>query len=75
MTLKNTTDKPVGFKFKTNAPTRYSVKPVVGVVAKDGDVEIMGALIVILFVYRSIRWRKSEGTSSKRLFFFIHLNS
>jgi hypothetical protein len=30
-------DSPIGFKFKTNAPDRYSVRPVMGVLSPDGE--------------------------------------
>ncbi|KAK3845433.1 MAG: hypothetical protein J3R72DRAFT_435790 [Linnemannia gamsii] len=38
--LKNLSSSPVGYKFKTNAPMKYSVKPVLGVLAPDESVKI-----------------------------------
>ncbi|KAG0002779.1 hypothetical protein BGZ80_000947 [Entomortierella chlamydospora] len=38
--LKNLSSTPVGFKFKTNAPTKYSVKPVLGVVSPGETVKV-----------------------------------
>ncbi|KAG0304614.1 hypothetical protein BGZ97_001398 [Linnemannia gamsii] len=38
--LKNLSSSPVGYKFKTNAPIKYSVKPVLGVLAPDESVKI-----------------------------------
>ncbi|KAF9090079.1 hypothetical protein BGX23_006227 [Mortierella sp. AD031] len=38
--LKNVSSSPVGYKFKTNAPMKYSVKPVLGVLAPDESVKI-----------------------------------
>ncbi|KAF9578459.1 hypothetical protein BGW38_005721, partial [Lunasporangiospora selenospora] len=38
--LKNTSQAFVGYKFKTNAPLRYSVKPVLGVLAAGQSVEV-----------------------------------
>jgi hypothetical protein len=42
--LKNLSSSPVGYKFKTNAPIKYSVKPVLGVLAPDESVKIFGKL-------------------------------
>ncbi|KAI8600343.1 hypothetical protein EDD21DRAFT_354635 [Dissophora ornata] len=38
--IKNLLQTPVGYKFKTNAPLRYSVKPVLGVLAPGQSVEV-----------------------------------
>ncbi|KAH7047673.1 PapD-like protein [Linnemannia elongata] len=38
--LKNLSSSPVGYKFKTNAPMKYSVKPVLGVLAPDESIKI-----------------------------------
>ncbi|KAK3810780.1 MAG: PapD-like protein [Benniella sp.] len=38
--LKNMTSTPVGYKFKTNAPMKYSVKPVLGALGPDESVKI-----------------------------------
>ncbi|KAF9114966.1 hypothetical protein BGX27_009294 [Mortierella sp. AM989] len=38
--LKNLSSTPLGFKFKTNAPMKYSVKPVLGVVAPGETVKV-----------------------------------
>ncbi|KAF9538843.1 hypothetical protein EC957_006163 [Mortierella hygrophila] len=38
--LKNLSTSPVGYKFKTNAPMKYSVKPVLGVLDPDESVKI-----------------------------------
>jgi len=40
ITLHNSASRPLGFKLKTNAPLRYSVKPVLGVVPGQGQTEI-----------------------------------
>ncbi|KAJ3280954.1 hypothetical protein HK104_000304, partial [Borealophlyctis nickersoniae] len=40
ITLTNRQPRPVGFKFKTNAPARYSVKPVVGMLDANGSVDV-----------------------------------
>jgi hypothetical protein len=40
--LKNLSSSPVGYKFKTNAPMKYSVKPVLGVLAPDESIKIFG---------------------------------
>lgn len=32
---------PIAYKFKTNAPKRYSVRPVVGLVPQGGEIEVM----------------------------------
>ncbi|KAF9340050.1 phosphatidylinositol-binding protein scs2 [Linnemannia elongata] len=38
--IKNLHATPVGYKFKTNAPLRYSVKPVLGVLAPGQSIEV-----------------------------------
>ncbi|KAG9065313.1 phosphatidylinositol-binding protein scs2 [Linnemannia hyalina] len=38
--IKNVHATPVGYKFKTNAPLRYSVKPVLGVLAPGQSIEV-----------------------------------
>ncbi|GJJ72332.1 hypothetical protein EMPS_04689 [Entomortierella parvispora] len=38
--LENHTSSPVGFKFKTNAPMKYSVKPVLGVIPAGETIKI-----------------------------------
>ncbi|KAF9363175.1 Motile sperm domain-containing protein 2 [Mortierella sp. NVP85] len=38
--IKNLLKTPVGYKFKTNAPQRYSVKPVLGVLAPGQSLDI-----------------------------------
>ncbi|KAF9187699.1 hypothetical protein BGZ51_001146 [Haplosporangium sp. Z 767] len=38
--IKNLSSTPVGYKFKTNAPLRYSVKPVLGVLTPEQSIEI-----------------------------------
>ncbi|KAG0226779.1 hypothetical protein BGW42_003431 [Actinomortierella wolfii] len=38
--MKNLWSTPVGYKFKTNAPLRYSVKPVLGVMAPGQTIEV-----------------------------------
>ncbi|KAF9416028.1 phosphatidylinositol-binding protein scs2, partial [Podila epigama] len=38
--IKNSQATPVGFKFKTNAPLRYSVKPVLGVLVPGQSIEV-----------------------------------
>ncbi|KAG0226274.1 PapD-like protein [Mortierella sp. GBAus27b] len=38
--IRNLLDTPVGYKFKTNAPQRYSVKPVLGVLAPGKSIDI-----------------------------------
>ncbi|KAF9436384.1 Motile sperm domain-containing protein 2 [Entomortierella beljakovae] len=38
--IKNLLQSPVGYKFKTNAPLRYSVKPVLGVLAPGQSIEV-----------------------------------
>ncbi|KAG0310034.1 phosphatidylinositol-binding protein scs2, partial [Linnemannia gamsii] len=38
--IKNLYATPVGYKFKTNAPLRYSVKPVLGVLAPGQSIEV-----------------------------------
>ncbi|KAG0209915.1 Motile sperm domain-containing protein 2 [Mortierella sp. GBA30] len=38
--IKNLMNNPVGYKFKTNAPLRYSVKPVLGVLAPGQSIEV-----------------------------------
>ncbi|KAJ3035495.1 hypothetical protein HDV00_003701 [Rhizophlyctis rosea] len=40
LTLTNRNNKPVGFKFKTNAPARYSVKPVLGTLEPNASVDV-----------------------------------
>ncbi|KAJ3049245.1 Motile sperm domain-containing protein 2 [Rhizophlyctis rosea] len=40
LTLTNRNTKPVGFKFKTNAPARYSVKPVLGTLEPNASVDV-----------------------------------
>ena len=40
--IKNLLSAPVGYKFKTNAPLRYSVKPVLGVLAPGQSIEVFG---------------------------------
>ncbi|KAG0379456.1 hypothetical protein BGX24_000342 [Mortierella sp. AD032] len=40
--LKNLSSSPVGYKFKTNAPMKYSVKPVLGFAATTGSVRKIG---------------------------------
>ncbi|KAJ3281349.1 hypothetical protein HK104_011514 [Borealophlyctis nickersoniae] len=42
ITLTNRNPRPVGFKFKTNAPARYSVKPVVGALDVNASVDVFG---------------------------------
>ncbi|KAG0321510.1 Motile sperm domain-containing protein 2 [Dissophora globulifera] len=38
--IKNLLQTPVGYKFKTNAPLRYSVKPVLGVLQPGQSIEV-----------------------------------
>ncbi|KAG0349494.1 Motile sperm domain-containing protein 2 [Podila humilis] len=38
--IKNVLPTPVGYKFKTNAPLRYSVKPVLGVLAPGESIKV-----------------------------------
>ncbi|KAG0033281.1 Motile sperm domain-containing protein 2 [Podila clonocystis] len=38
--IKNLLPTPVGYKFKTNAPLRYSVKPVLGVLVPGQSIEV-----------------------------------
>ncbi|KAG0034317.1 Motile sperm domain-containing protein 2 [Podila clonocystis] len=38
--IKNLLPAPVGYKFKTNAPLRYSVKPVLGVLVPGQSIEV-----------------------------------
>ncbi|GJJ68312.1 hypothetical protein EMPS_00658 [Entomortierella parvispora] len=38
--IKNLLSAPVGYKFKTNAPLRYSVKPVLGVLVPGQSIEV-----------------------------------
>ncbi|KAF8982351.1 Motile sperm domain-containing protein 2 [Haplosporangium bisporale] len=38
--IKNLQPTPVGYKFKTNAPLRYSVKPVLGVLVPGQSIEV-----------------------------------
>ncbi|KAG0335890.1 hypothetical protein BG000_007144 [Podila horticola] len=38
--LKNTSSTPVGYKFKTNAPQKYSVRPVFGVMMPGDSVKV-----------------------------------
>ncbi|KAG0250893.1 hypothetical protein BG011_007989 [Mortierella polycephala] len=38
--IKNLSSTPMGYKFKTNAPLRYSVKPVLGVLASGQSTEV-----------------------------------
>ncbi|KAG0091908.1 Motile sperm domain-containing protein 2, partial [Podila epicladia] len=38
--IKNLLSTPVGYKFKTNAPLRYSVKPVLGVLVPGQSIEV-----------------------------------
>ncbi|KAF9320762.1 Motile sperm domain-containing protein 2 [Podila horticola] len=38
--IKNLLSSPVGYKFKTNAPLRYSVKPVLGVLVPGQSIEV-----------------------------------
>ncbi|KAG0057287.1 Motile sperm domain-containing protein 2 [Gryganskiella cystojenkinii] len=38
--IKNLLSAPVGYKFKTNAPLRYSVKPVLGVLTPGQSIEV-----------------------------------
>ncbi|CAO3677729.1 unnamed protein product [Umbelopsis ramanniana] len=40
LTIRNLIDRPVGFKFKTNAPARYSVKPVLASLAPNAVMEV-----------------------------------
>ncbi|RUS30802.1 PapD-like protein, partial [Jimgerdemannia flammicorona] len=42
LTVKNLKNNPVGFKFKTNAPLRYSVKPVLAVLQPNASLEVFG---------------------------------
>ena len=45
--LSNVTSQSVAFKFKTNAPARYSVKPVLGKVPPKETVIVFGASLSI----------------------------
>ncbi|KAG0055575.1 hypothetical protein BGZ83_008186 [Gryganskiella cystojenkinii] len=40
--LENPTTSPIGYKFKTNSPMKYSVKPVIGVVPAGETIKISG---------------------------------
>ncbi|OZJ04168.1 hypothetical protein BZG36_03118 [Bifiguratus adelaidae] len=40
LTVKNLLDKPIGFKFKTNTPHRYSVKPVFAVLDAHMSIDV-----------------------------------
>ncbi|KAI8582008.1 hypothetical protein K450DRAFT_230359 [Umbelopsis ramanniana AG] len=40
LTIRNLIDRPVGFKLKTNAPARYSVKPVLASLAPNAVMEV-----------------------------------
>lgn len=42
LVLRNPKDTCVGFKFKTNQPSRYSVKPFLGVIQPKASVEVTG---------------------------------
>ncbi|KAG9327091.1 hypothetical protein KVV02_008721 [Mortierella alpina] len=42
--LKNLSADSIGFKFKTNAPLKYSVKPVLGALAPGESIKIFGIL-------------------------------
>jgi hypothetical protein len=47
VTLSNASEHPVGFKLKTNAPQRYTVKPVIGIVLEGGTRDILGKSIFL----------------------------
>lgn len=59
--LKNTSLTPVGYKLKTNAPQKYSVRPVFGVLMPGDSVKVFGKwkLYPSLF-YPHLRKRKSK---------------
>lgn len=40
--LKNTSPTPVGYKLKTNAPQKYSVRPVFGMLMPGDSVKVFG---------------------------------
>jgi hypothetical protein len=46
-------DRPIAFKLKTNAPQRYSVKPVYGLIQPDQSVDIYSMLVVNSHVYNT----------------------
>ncbi|KAG2182128.1 hypothetical protein INT43_007055 [Umbelopsis isabellina] len=60
--VKNLIDNSVAFKFKTNAPTRYSVKPVLALLHPGEAIETYG---MVLFCFRS------EGAISEQDKFLI----
>ncbi|KAF9975816.1 hypothetical protein BGZ73_000357 [Actinomortierella ambigua] len=55
--MKNLWSTPVGYKFKTNAPLRYSVKPVLGVMAPGQTIEVFALSEAESEKIDSVSWR------------------
>ncbi|KAF9162626.1 hypothetical protein DFQ26_003379 [Actinomortierella ambigua] len=59
--MKNLWSTPVGYKFKTNAPLRYSVKPVLGVMAPGQTIEVFALSEAESEKIDSISWRALDA--------------